>query len=85
MEDGVFHAPAVAGELKKRFVEARLHTDRPDEVSQRLSKMMRAKVGTISMPVYVIVDPKTEQELKRRLGAMLSEEKFAQWLNVSQP
>ena len=65
MEKDIFLRPAVAGELEK-MIEARLHYDgkRGDEVSRRQDEMVHSRAN----PIYVIVDPKTGQTLRRQDG-----------------
>lgn len=72
MEEKIFPKPAVAGELKKDFVEARLHCDggpKKDE-NQRLEQEL---VHSSANPYYVIVDPKTRAVLRKRAGFMPAE------------
>ncbi|MAE76190.1 MAG: hypothetical protein CMJ85_04895 [Planctomycetes bacterium] len=69
MEKGLF--PEVSGTLKKT-VEARLHTDRgPIGVKLRKLQIRMTKVSTL--PVYLVVDPKTEEILSRLDGARRSQ------------
>jgi len=77
MEEGVFHDPAVAGELAK-MVEARLHNDA--EVKGIVRPLQMRLVNSIAAPIYLIMDPRTEKILARQDGAMLDEHKFATWL-----
>lgn len=72
MEEGTFFEPTVVGLLKERYIEARLHADgkRQDEVIKRRDQMVRS----VALPVYLIVDPKTDTILRRLDGA--KEEEF---------
>ncbi|MFY9344877.1 MAG: hypothetical protein WAT39_20455 [Planctomycetota bacterium] len=67
MEDDIFLRPAVAGLMRKGFVEARLHTDIPKSNSAatfaRNKELQQQWAGTRAMPTFVVVDPKTGREL----------------------
>ena len=79
MEDKVFPSPAVAELMKASFVEARLHTDAQNTLTEEqfaTNKKAQADIaGTIANPFFVVVDPKT--------GAILAKHKlsggFGQW------
>jgi hypothetical protein len=66
MEDDVFLRPAVAG-LMKQFVEARLHTDIKSsltaETFARNRALQKQWANTRAMPTFVVVDPKTGEEV----------------------
>lgn len=67
MEEKVFPKPAVAGELKEHYVEARLHTDGgPREAENR--KLQKDIAGSPANPYYVIIDPKTGKVIHKRAG-----------------
>jgi len=76
MEKDIFLRPAVAGELNK-LIEARLHYDgkRGAEVRQRQDEMTRSSAN----PIYLIVDPRTG-EILRRVDGKTSEEEFLEFL-----
>lgn len=76
MEEGLFPDPAVAGILKPNFVEARLHTDRRDE----LHELQVAMTGSIALPTYLVIDPATGKELGRKPGAWRSVETVVAWI-----
>jgi hypothetical protein len=63
MEEQIFPSPAVAGLLTENFVEARIHTDH-NEKGEAQRKMQQDMVGLVAAPYYVIVDPKTRQQLR---------------------
>ncbi len=67
MEDDVFLRPAVAGLMKRGFVEARLHTDLQKSLTKeqfaRNKELQRQLAATRAMPMFVVVDPKTGREL----------------------
>jgi hypothetical protein len=69
MEERIFPKPAVAEYLRKYFVEARLHYDygpRPEENKKLQQKLARSSAN----PVYVIVQPPTEEVLRKKAGLM---------------
>lgn len=76
MEKDIFLRPAVAGELNK-LIEARLHYDgkRGEEVRKRQDEMTRSSAN----PIYLIVDPRTGNIL-RRVDGKTSEEEFLEFL-----
>ncbi len=78
MEEKVFPRPAVAGELKQGFIEARLHTD-GGPAEERNKELQRELTGSVANPIYVIVDPKTGKPLRRKVG-LVPEENFLQFL-----
>lgn len=69
MEGVTFRDPAVAAQLKERFVESRLHMDQPDQVPEALFEQHVALrdelIGSAAMPYYAIVEPKTGEFLFR--------------------
>ena len=64
-----FRDPAVATELKDRFVESRLHMDGFDRVPAHLFErhldLRDELIGNPAMPFYAIVDPRNDQFLFR--------------------
>jgi hypothetical protein len=82
MEKHIFRRPEVFRELT-RVVEARLHNDRfgehraTSEFNQALQKKM---TGSLATPVYVVMDPETEQVKSEFPGATQDAAKFATWL-----
>ncbi len=80
MEKGVFHHPAVAGILEKRFVEARIHTDRVGHPEDR--ELQLKMTDSIAQPIYLVVDPKDGTQHARRDGATLNgDQPFIDFLN----
>ena len=69
MEGVTFRDPAVAKELKARFVESRLHMDGGDVVSpplfERHVDLQAELIGNPAMPFYAILDPTTDEFLFR--------------------
>lgn len=63
MEDSVFLESAVADLMSKQVVEARLHTDTQNTLTdEQFAKNREAQAtisGTKANPYFVIVDPKT--------------------------
>lgn len=71
MEVKVFPSPAVAAELEN-FIEARLHTDGGPRLQD--NKALQLKLtGSVANPIYVVVDPKSEEGLRVRAGYMTAE------------
>ncbi len=69
MEGVTFRDPAVASELKARFVESRLHMDGQDVVPEgKFNKhvdLQTELIGNPAMPYYAILDAKTGEFLFR--------------------
>lgn len=67
MEDDVFLRPAVAGTMKLHFVEARLHVDLQKYLTKeqfaRNKELQKQHTSSRGMPMFVVVDPKTGNEL----------------------
>jgi len=70
MEKKFLPKPAVAGVLKEGYVEARLHTDR-ETVPQleRILELQAKYAESVALPIYVVVDPETEQRIGKYEGA----------------
>lgn len=68
MENDVFLRPAVAGILKQKFVEARMHVDIQSSLTAAQLADNRARqqefAGTYAMPFFVIIDPKSGAKLR---------------------
>jgi hypothetical protein len=78
MEEKVFPLPAVAGELKQNFIEARLHNDAGPAIER--NKALQAEyTGSVANPIYVVIDPKTGKGL-RKLAGLRSEATFLEFL-----
>jgi hypothetical protein len=78
MEEKIFPRPAVAGILEETYVEARLHADGEVNV-ERIHALQDAMAKSRATPLYLVVDPSTQQELARQEGAT-SEAKFREFL-----
>jgi hypothetical protein len=81
MEEFLFKRPAVT-QVLKRTVEARLHTDGFGEhrpISERNKALQTKLTKTLATPVYVVLDPETEEVLGVFEGATQSEEEFLDW------
>ncbi len=67
MEDDVFLRPAVAGTMKKGFVEARLHVDLQKHLTKeqlaRNRELQKQFTKIRAMPTFVVFDPKTNKVL----------------------
>ena len=58
MEDKIFPEPAVAGVLTREFVEARIHTDHPEDEKRERNRAKQDELqGSRTTPYYVLVDP----------------------------
>ncbi len=80
MEDFVFLAPAVAGQLSK-MVEARIHNDAEDTQAE-VRQWQKDLLGTYATPSFALIDPATD-ELISQHGFDKDEEAFAAWLEES--
>ena len=81
MEDGLFLVPAVAALLKKEFVESRIHNDGGDAKRQAEVKAWQQKtVHSLATPIYLILDPRTQEELARFDGVTFKPEVFEEFL-----
>lgn len=69
MEDTVFPSPAVAELMQKELVEARLHTDTQNTLTDAQfaeNRRLQAELaGSKANPYFVIVDPHTGKVLKK--------------------
>lgn len=84
MEVSIFPLPEVRAQ-KSRFVEARLHADTKDEVLKaRIAGLVETVARSSAQPIYVAMDPVTEQELGRFGRAVLASEsdKFVAFLEA---
>lgn len=67
MEGQVFHSPAVAGLMQKNLIESRQHVDVQNTLTAEQfaanQKLRDELAGTLAMPYFVIVDPKTGKKL----------------------
>jgi hypothetical protein len=70
MEEKLFPRPAVAGVLKEKFIEARLHNDGRGSVYDEIVRLQAEKAKTSATPNYLIVDPSTGETLRSRAGVM---------------
>ena len=92
MEDDVFLRPAVAGLMKKGFVEARLHVDLQKSLTKeqfaRNHELQKQFASTRAMPTFVVVDPKTGTKLGETppvgLGPAALTENWRQFLEQMQ-
>ncbi|MEM9378793.1 MAG: hypothetical protein AAGB93_02510 [Planctomycetota bacterium] len=81
MEVFIFPRPSVR-ELKRGFVEARLHSDATDPALRaRIAELIETVAKSPAQPIYVSLDPDSEVEYGRFNGATLSDpEPFAEFL-----
>lgn len=63
MEGTVFRAPEVSGIMKEHLIEARLHCDTQSTLSAEQfatnQKIQADLAGSLALPYFVVVDPKT--------------------------
>jgi len=78
MEEKIFPRPAVARELQEKFIEARLHNDGGPRMEENRT-LQKTKAGSLASPIYLIIDPKTGETLRKRAGVM-TETKFRDFL-----
>jgi hypothetical protein len=78
MEKTVLPLPAVAGKLRKHYIEARLHFDKGPRIEE--NKKLQIELGkSRANPIYVIYDPEKGEALHRKAGLM-TEETFLELL-----
>ena len=71
----MFPLPAVAGMLRKHYVEARLHFDKGPRQEENVELQLELGKSRAN-PIYVIYDPQTRQALHKKAGR-LSEQELA--------
>ena len=71
-------------DLKSQFVEARLHSDAHDPVlRERIAELIETLAESTAQPIYISVDPRTEQEMARFSGATITNwQPFVTFLDV---
>ena len=71
-------------DLKSGFVEARLHSDAHDRSHrERIAGLVETLAESTAQPIYVSVDPRTENEMARFSGATIGNpEPFRFFLDV---
>ena len=79
MEEKVFPKPAVAGILESSYVEARLHADGQKNIEQ-IRELQHELAKSVATPIYVVVDPVTQEPLGHFEGVALKEESFRDFL-----
>ena len=83
MEEAIFPLPTVVEELKRNFIEARLHTDSQGQltpaVDARNKELQAEMTKSKANPYFVIYDPVTGKVLRKKAG-MLFEAKFLEFL-----
>ena len=81
MEGNVFPEPAVAGVLTREYIEARLHTDHPNEERRERNLALQDEIqGSLATPFYFLVDPVSQEVLGQFAGSTFDVEKFADFL-----
>lgn len=83
MEESIFPLPAVAKELERNYIEARLHTDSQGQLSpavdEKNKRLQQEMTNSKANPYFVIYDPKSEKIVKKKAG-MIFEGKFIDFL-----
>ena len=77
MEEHVFPAPAVAGQLTK-MIEARIHNDGANQ--KKIRALQVEMINTYATPSYVLLDPETDELIDAHDGPEFDAETFAEWL-----
>ena len=72
MEEKVFPDPAVAAVLSEKFIEARIHTDHDEKGEENRARQLEM-TGSVAQPIYLILDPATEEQHGRQNGAILGD------------
>lgn len=67
MEEKIFPRPAVAGILKDKYIEARLHTD-GGPAKERNRQLQAELAKSVALPFYVVYDPRTGSILRKTAG-----------------
>jgi hypothetical protein len=81
MEKSLMPKPAVAGILNKHFIESRLHTDHPDEVTRERNKELQKELqGDPSLPYYMLIDPESGKVYGTFGGMALQIDSFIEFL-----
>jgi hypothetical protein len=82
MESKVFRLPTVGGILREKFVEARLHNDDHShpEVIEYVNKLQDELAKNRATPYYLVIDPKTGQQLGVFPGPDIGGEQFLKFL-----
>lgn len=83
MEVSIFPKPEVR-ELKQRWVEARLHSDAEEpEHRERIAGLIETLAKSPAQPIYVAVDPSSEEELGRFQGGTIKDwSPFVEFMTV---
>ena len=84
MENGLFLRKPSSEILHRKFVEARLHTDRNTKEFARNLEIRDKYVGNdnIGRPVYFVLDPKTLKVKRRHDQVFSGHEEFVRFLGV---
>lgn len=82
MEQNIFPVPAVRTELD-RFELVQLFTDGQGPEYDKNRELQETKFGTVALPLYVVIDPKDEREVRRVEGLTRSPDEFAGFLKAT--
>jgi hypothetical protein len=77
-EEKVFPSPGVLEVLEEKYVEARLHTDGPN--GEALTELEQKLASSIATPLYLVLDPRTEQRLAGPVGGIVKASSFREFL-----
>jgi len=78
MEQTVFPAPAVAGVLESRYIEARIYNDGKDQ--EEVRAWQDDLIQTLATPSFAVIDPESGALIAKHEGPDLDAERFAAWL-----
>ncbi len=80
MEQSIFPRPEVSAALQN-VVAARSHTDATDSpFHSQIIELQERYTGTIALPIYVIIDPKTGDILAKKAGIGGGPERMIEFL-----
>lgn len=82
MEEKVFRLPDVFRVLKEDYVEARLHTDGSKNID-RIKEKQAELTGSVATPIYVVLDPESEQITGLFEGATFDADEFEGFLRAA--
>lgn len=82
MEKNIFPVPAVKDALN-RFERVQLYTDGQGPEYDRNRDLQEQRFKTVALPLYVVVDPKTGNEIARVEGLTRDPSEFARFLERS--
>lgn len=79
MEKNIFTVPAVRAELE-RYERVQLYTDGQGDAYDRNRMLQEEKFNSIALPLYVVLDARTEREIARVEGLTRNPDEFVRFL-----